>query len=254
MAIMGPSGSGKSTLMNMLGGLDRPTTANTASTASCVRSRTTRSPEVRTRVGFVFQSFNLLPRLTLAERRAAADLCGHAAQERRERAKALERVGLGTRMGHRPSELSGGQQQRVARSRLVTAPTCCWPTSPPATWIRPRGETSWAVRGAARRGQHDRLVTHEAGHREARSPRPFIPPRRHDRRRPPSSLSSFTEYAHSSYLPKMVPILALLGCEADCRSRLRPLYDTAPVETRDIEVTVDAAGVIEPESTVESEV
>ncbi len=122
-AIVGPSGSGKSTLMNILGGLDRPTdgrividgvdigAANDADLAA-FRNRT---------VGFIFQSFNLLPRQSALENvELPLIYAGIPSKERRERAKAmLHRVGLGERMGHRPNQLSGGQQQRVAIARAL---------------------------------------------------------------------------------------------------------------------------------------
>ena len=127
IAIMGPSGSGKSTLLNVLGGLDRPDSgryrlaqdeisALDDDAASAVRNR---------RIGFVFQSFHLLPRLTVLEnvllpQRYARVPDPHAP----DRARALlERIGLGKRLDHLPGQLSGGQQQRAAIARaLLNAP------------------------------------------------------------------------------------------------------------------------------------
>jgi len=126
-AVMGPSGSGKSTLLNLIAGLDRPTSGaviahgqdlSKVSSLELARYR-------RQTVGMVFQSFNLLPRMTLEEnvelplRLAEVDRSDRAARVR----QALERVGLDKRIGHRPSELSGGEQQRAAIARaLVNRP------------------------------------------------------------------------------------------------------------------------------------
>jgi putative ABC transport system ATP-binding protein len=123
VAVIGPSGSGKSTLMNILGGLDRPSAGTYRFEGEDVAhfSDDQLADFRRRRIGFVFQSFQLLPRLTALQNVELPMIyAGLAVSERRDRAaELLARVGLGSRTGHRPTQLSGGQQQRVAVARSL---------------------------------------------------------------------------------------------------------------------------------------
>ena len=123
VAIMGPSGSGKTTLMNIIGCLDLPTSGTYALAGeNIIGSSESKLSEIRLNsIGFVFQSFHLLPRQSAAENVALPLLyAGVPKKERRARAvRALERVGLGDRVDFKPNQLSGGQCQRVAIARAI---------------------------------------------------------------------------------------------------------------------------------------
>lgn len=122
-SIVGPSGSGKSTLMNIIGGLDTPSNGRIVIAGNDIGAMNDDDLAVfrNQTIGFVFQSFNLLPRLTALENVELPMIYGGVLpKERKQRAsELLERVGLGQRMGHRPTQLSGGQQQRVAIARAL---------------------------------------------------------------------------------------------------------------------------------------
>jgi putative ABC transport system ATP-binding protein len=132
-AIMGPSGSGKSTLMHCLAGLDRATSgaALIGGTDVTTQSERVLTKVRRDRIGFVFQSFNLLPQLTVAQNvTLPLDLSGKK-PDRPFFAQLINQLGLSDRLAHRPSELSGGQQQRVALARaLVTRPEVLFADEP----------------------------------------------------------------------------------------------------------------------------
>lgn len=122
VAILGPSGSGKSTLLNMIGALDKPTAGKMLIEGVDVSTlNDNQLADLRRNVGFVFQFFNLIPRLSARENvELAMSIAGLGRNERRKKAeRLLETVGLKDRMNHRPSELSGGEQQRVAIARAL---------------------------------------------------------------------------------------------------------------------------------------
>ena len=166
-AVMGPSGSGKSTLLNLIGGLDTPTDGTVAvggrdlSTATEDERAAVRGSEV----GFVFQTFNLMPRLTAVENVALPLVFdGWERQERRDRARdLLGDVGLGDRFDHRPTELSGGQRQRVAIGRaLAPDPQLILADEPTGNVDTETGEQIMTLLGELHEaGNTILLVTHE---------------------------------------------------------------------------------------------
>ena len=167
VAIMGPSGSGKSTLMNMIGCLDTPTSGSYLLEGRSVREMSDRQlAEVRNkRIGFVFQTFNLLPRATvLANVELPLVYGGVGKAERRKRAaEAIAMVGLSDRIHHQPNELSGGQRQRVAMARaLVGNPSIILADEPTGNLDSATGEEIMSVIDELHaRGQTVIVVTHE---------------------------------------------------------------------------------------------
>jgi putative ABC transport system ATP-binding protein len=170
VAIMGPSGCGKSTLLNILGLIDTPTEGSflflNEEIAGYAEDKLTKLR--RAHIGFVFQSFNLIDDLTVAENVEVALIYrGVAARERKQRvAEALEHVGIGHRAKHRPQQLSGGQQQRVAVARaLVSRPKLILADEPTGNLDTANGEAVMGLlQGAVDAGATVVMVTHSLAH------------------------------------------------------------------------------------------
>jgi putative ABC transport system ATP-binding protein len=168
IAIMGPSGSGKSTLMNLVGCLDTPSSGSYHCDGVDIASLDAeeRAQLRLDKIGFVFQGFNLLPRMDALENVAMPMAYANIAREARlERAQAvLEAVGLGARARHRPSELSGGQQQRVAIARaLINRPPILLADEPTGALDSRTGEEILALFKQLRDEDHTVvLITHDA--------------------------------------------------------------------------------------------
>jgi putative ABC transport system ATP-binding protein len=166
-AVMGPSGSGKSTLMHILAGLDRPSDGE-VSVAGADITRLDDTALTRLRrdhIGFIFQFFNLLPMLTAAENIALPLRLAGRRPDRDWLGELVEKVGLGERLSHRPSELSGGQQQRVAIARaLVSRPTVVFADEPTGNLDSTTGNEILALLrdSVDALGQTTVMVTHDA--------------------------------------------------------------------------------------------
>lgn len=167
LAIMGPSGSGKSTLMNIIGCLDVPTSGTYELNGKDLRNSSDNAlADIRNKyIGFVFQSFHLMPKLDAVDNVALPLLyAGVSLKERRERAiQALNAVGLGDRIHFRPNQLSGGQCQRVAIARaIVTKPTLLLADEPTGALDSKAGDQIMEIfRSLSKEGMTIIMITHE---------------------------------------------------------------------------------------------
>jgi RND family efflux transporter MFP subunit len=232
VAVMGPSGSGKSTLMNLIGCLDSPTggeywlNGHRVSELGDDELARIRNKEI----GFVFQTFNLLPRATsLHNVELPLVYAGIGGKERRELAtEALTRVGLSDRMNHRPNELSGGQRQRVAIARaLVNRPSILLADEPTGNLDSATSEEIMALfEGLHGEGQTIVVVTHE-----------------HD----------IAEHARRQVHLKDGKVERDFKTGGStCKKAAAPVpYEALPVEHRDIVVSAQASGAVQPDTTVE---
>jgi len=169
LVIQGPTGGGKSTLLQMLGGLDRPTAGSIELDGmDLAKLSEAKLTKVRAEnIGFVFQSFNLIPTLTAQENveTALVPLGVKASERRRRAAEALGSVGLGERLGHVPGEMSGGQQQRVAIARALALDPKILLFDEPTSALDPElvNEVLDVIRELAKSGTTLIIVTHEMG-------------------------------------------------------------------------------------------